>query len=188
MNRRKAIIGLVGLTGAATASYFFYTQTKQEDLNQLDSNKLFIAELAETIIPRTTTPGAKDAKAEEIIILWLKECTDRKTRNNFIRGLEKLKSRCQAAFDKDFMHCSAQERQALLNQFEKEEKPFAPIFGKIQKKFLGTAFMPTLKEYTTKAYCTSFLGATQGLAYVLIPSRREACIPLQTSQKSWATQ
>lgn len=188
MNRRSAILGLFGLGAVSVSSYYFYTQTKEESEVELDKSKTLIAELAETIIPRTTTPGAKDVQAEEIIVLWLKECADRKTRNNFIRGLERLQARCKSAFNKDFLSCSPVERHALLAQFEKEEKPLMPIMGKIQKKLLGAAFVPTLKEYTTKAYCTSQIGATQGLAYVLIPSRREACIELQPNQTSWATQ
>ncbi len=188
MNRRKAIAGMTALVGGAFAANYFYKNTKNEKISSIHDEKLLIAELADTIIPRTDTPGAKDVNSEEIIILLLDDCANRKTQNNFIRGLENVKSLSHSVYHKDFISCSKKERESILTQMEKDEKPFNGIIGKVKSKFFGDGFIATLKEYTANAYCTSMKGATEGLQYVLIPGKRIACVDRAKNEKSWATQ
>jgi hypothetical protein len=48
-------------------------------------------------------------------------------------------------------------------------------------------FFALLKELTVLGYCTSELGATQGLAYLAVPGEYRGCVGLRPGQKSWAT-
>ncbi len=188
MNRRKALLGTALISGIVYSGYKLFDFFTPHNIEKLDLNKALIDELAEIIIPRTETPGAKDVLAGELIIKLLKDCTTTNTQNNFIAGLMQLKSAAISEYGKEFLNCSLPQQITLLNIIEQDEKPFNGIVWKIQKKLLGKSFIYTLKEYTTKAYCTSMLGATQGLKYVLIPGRRLACTDAEPNQKSWATQ
>lgn len=188
MNRRKAILGVAFLTGASFLGYKFYDLTSSEDFSEIDSNKQLIAELAETLIPRTNTPGAKDVNAELMVIKLLNECTDNKTKRNFIKGLHKVNTLSKSQFDKSFIELSTEQKIGVLNLIEQNSKPLIPIIGKVQKKIIGNAFIPTLKEYVSKSYCTSMIGATQGLQYIAIPGKRISCTDLSKNQPSWATQ
>ena len=188
MNRRKALAGLAAIVGGSIAANYVYRNSKNERINSLRDEKLLIGELAETIIPRTDTPGAKDVNAAETIILLLEDCADRKTQNNFIRGLEKIKSQSESSYYKSFFNCTLKEKELLLVMIENEEKPFNGFVGKIKNKFFGESFIFTLKEYTSNAYCSSMKGAQEGLQYVMIPGKRIACVSREKNGKSWATQ
>jgi hypothetical protein len=190
MNRRQAIfrITLAG-TAATTAvsGYKWYEITKTPDLFVLDKQRDLIAALAETIIPATDTPGAKDAGVHDFIIMMIKECTGRKEQNKFINGLQDLQGHCLANYGRPYQQCPLKDQESVLWIFEKKGKPFNGILGKVQNKFLGRSFFTTLKQYTVEGYCTSQPGATKGLAYVSVPGGYQGCIPLTKNQKGWAT-
>jgi hypothetical protein len=191
MNRRTGIKGILalGIVGASSFSIFKYLNLKKTpDIKQLIARKSLIAELAETIIPRTDTPGAKDAKVEDYIIKIITDCTDVKNQNIFINGLADVEDYSRDKFDKSFQKCSIGEKTQVLQHFEKKSHSFNGLVGKVEGKFLGEPFFTQLKKLTVTGYCTSEPGATQGLAYDYIPHNYDACIPLKPHQKSWATQ
>lgn len=188
MKRRQAIFGIVFTGAASYLGYKAYNLWSPESNTQLDTYETLIAEMAECVIPKTNTPGAKDVKAELMIIKLLKECTDAKTCRNFIKGCKSVQEISTSHFDTFFEKLTFENKISVLNMLEKKEKPFHPILGKIQKKVLGATFTSTLKELTVKSYCTSISGATQGLNYLPIPGKRESCIKISKDHKVWATQ
>lgn len=190
MNRRKALgrIALAGIGGAlAFGGYKWYQGSKTPDIPWLEGQKELLASLADTIIPRTDTPGARDAGAQDFILIMLKESTDRKTQNKFIDGLKDLESYCHSHYNQSFTHCPPADRIAVLTRFEQKDRPISGIVGKVEARYLGNPFFSTLKQYTAVAYCTSELGATRGLRYVLVPAEYHGCVPLQPGQPAWAT-
>ncbi|MBC7866102.1 MAG: gluconate 2-dehydrogenase subunit 3 family protein, partial [Gloeobacteraceae cyanobacterium ES-bin-316] len=105
MNRKKAIFSMFLLGGGLVTTfsgYKFYHISKTPDLLFLDGHKDLIADLAEIIIPRTNTPGAKDVKAEDAIITLLKNVADKKTQNNFIDGLKATERFSMNKYSKSF--------------------------------------------------------------------------------------
>lgn len=190
MNRRTLIknILLLGAFGVTSASLFKWFQTtKQPVPDSLDNYELTISELAETIIPRTDTPGAKDVRVEIYIINILENCTDIKTRNNFLKGLESLESYVFDQYNRKLSQCTMAEKIEVLIHFEKKSSYSYHILNKINAKLFGTPFFIKLRELTVEGYCTSKTGATKGLAYDYIPGNYEACVPLYKHQRSWAT-
>ncbi len=173
---------------AVTYSGFrFYNIAKAPDLQFLGEHKALIADLAETIIPKTNTPGAKDVKAEEFIISLIKSGADKKTQNNFIEGLKETEEYSMDRFQKKFTELSVPQQIIVVKQFSEKGKNFSGLLGKAKNKFLGKSFFDILKYYTTVAYCTSRQGATETLAYEYIPGRYNGCVGLSANQKSWAT-
>jgi hypothetical protein len=190
MNRRKAIgrIILAGVGGVlAFGGYKWYEVAKHPDLPWLEHQQELLAALADTIIPPTDTPGARQAGVQDFMIVLLKDCTDRHTLNKFIDGLKDLESHCRSKYHTSFAGCSGADRIAILTHFEKKDRPLPGIWGKAGSRYLGNPFFSTLKEYTALAYCTSELGATRGLAYVPVPTEYHGCLPLQPGQPAWAT-
>ncbi len=190
MNRRKAIRNILlvaGIAVAGGAGYEWYHINKKPVLSDLDQYKALLDELAETIIPRTDTPGAKDAKVGDFIYKAVRDCADKRAQNKFLYGLHDLESYCQSKYSKSFVQLSIAEREAVLLQQEQDSKPRGGIVGKIQHKFMGDSFFTTLKNYTVIGYATSMQGATQGFAYDYIPGTWQAEVPLKPGQRSWAT-
>jgi hypothetical protein len=190
MNRRRAIGSLV-VAGIAGASVFtgmeWFKGRKKPDLQYLDHSKSTIAALAESIIPLSNTPGAGACGLDDFIVKMVKDCTTEAEKNLFIDGLKKLQDRTQDIYGKKFEVCSMTEKKDILQHFERVAKPAKGLLGKIEEKYLPKPFFTLLKEYAVLGYCTSEIGATQGLSYVLIPGAYRGCLPLQAGQKAWAT-
>lgn len=190
MNRRKAILSFLligGGAGAGISGYTWFRLHKTPDTSYLDQNRALIADLAETIIPATDTPGAKAAGADAIIIKLIKDSADRKTRNIFIDGLKTVAEHCQSEYHNNFSSLSPQQQQAVMGWVRNNSTRQPGIIGKVKEKVLGKSFFHILKEYTTIAFCTSKTGASDTLAYNFIPGAYNACMPMTPGQKAWAT-
>ncbi len=190
MNRRKAIYSIFLLGGGIITTYSgfkWYELSKDPDIGFLEKQKELIADLAENIIPRTSTPGAKDVGASVVIISLIKKAADRKTQNNFINGLKDVERYSSDGFGKSFTLLNAVQQHAVVNYFYKKGKNYPGKVGKAKNKILGKSFFEILKYYTTVSYCTSQRGATEGLSYSYIPGQFLPCMDLASNQKSWAT-
>jgi hypothetical protein len=190
MNRRKAIKSFFVVGGTITLSYtgFHWLQLQSTpDFLFLEKNLLLIGHLAETIIPQTNTPGALQANVAPVIVKNIKDCCDKKTQHHFINGLKAIAHYAEEAYHLPFPQLSFLQQTACLQAFQQKEKFRLGMAGKIKNKILGKPFFALLKEYTTMAYCSSMKGAQEGLAYQYIPGSYQSCLPLQPSQKAWAT-
>jgi len=193
MNRRKAVGSLLLLAGAGFATWsgirlrHLYSTPPLEKLKNGAYQDL-ITELAEVIIPATDTPGAKAAGITPFIIRMIEDCTPKKEQNAFIQGLEDLDGYARSRYKRAFILCSEQEKENVAAHFEKRDRPFKGIAGKISHKVLGDSFFIIMKKYTVIGYCTSMQGATRGLAYDYVPGHYAGSVSLRAGQKVWATE
>jgi glucoside 3-dehydrogenase (cytochrome c) hitch-hiker subunit len=190
INRRSALYKIIfwgGLGVFSFSGYNLFRYYGMPNLSIIEKNRPLIASLANTIIPETESPGASSVNVGDFIIKMLNNCTPRNTLNNFLQGLDSIENFCYANYYTSFANCTAEQKLEVLNKFENKQKRRGGIVGKIQKKILGNSFISILKEYTIKGYCTSKLGATQGLAYNSIPGKYIGCLNLKKNQKAWAT-
>ncbi|GGB77868.1 gluconate 2-dehydrogenase subunit 3 family protein [Dyadobacter sediminis] len=147
-----------------------------------------VSEVAEIIIPKTDTPGAKDAKVGEFIEKMLKDCYAEKDQSSFNEGMKELEKR-------DFMKASPAEQTKILKEMETAARTESAKAGEEKKKYTeagkeytdaGVPFFQLVKELTLLGYFTSEAGATQALEYVAVPGRYDGCIDLKPGQKAWA--
>ena len=189
MNRRNAITQMI-LSGAGLVTVFggykWYTGNRYPDLRFLSSNKNLIAALAETIIPRTDTPGAIDAGVPDFICRHITDCCSRKMQNRFINGLKDLQQYAHQQYQQPYERCNDLQQEAVLSFFEAEVAAPAGIMKKVRNRLLGPPFFSILKTSTAEGYCTSEVGATQALAYLHIPGHYDPCTTLTPGQRSWA--
>jgi hypothetical protein len=198
MNRRDALARvalLMGGTLAAPTMVAFLEGCKTGNDTAAAADFAFsqdqlnlVSEVAETIIPKTDTPGAKDAKVGEFVQKMLKDCYYEKDQKSFMAGLEKLE-------DQDFMKAAPAEQTAILTAAEQEsidelkrigeERASAKNAGQTFSE-PGVPFFRLMKELTLLGYFTSEQGAQQALEYVPVPGRYEGCIDLKPGQKAWA--
>ncbi len=194
MIRRQAIQRLLILSGTVAAAGSFLTGWEYRRLHKSPDWTFFagqdtlLAELAETILPATETPGAKTTGVPAFIVYTVKSGLDVKSQNNFIDGLRNLTEFCRSRFGKPFEQCSPAERAQVLTHFEDAARPLHALVGKVKTRLAGKPFFTSLRDLTIIGYCTSEAGATQGLAYDYVPGGFESCLPYAKGQKSWATQ
>lgn len=190
MNRRRAIfIGFI--TGTAGLGIFssvkWFEHKNSPNLQQLGSKLPLLDELAEIIIPKTNTPGAKEAGVGSFILYALFNLTSPKNQRNFLNGLQELEQLAIDECNKGFIYCNKVKQIQILTHFENKGKIQNQFLKKVKTKLLGADFFSTLKKYTVWGYCTSNLGATRGMSYDQLPGKFIPILTLQPGQKAWAT-
>lgn len=189
MNRRKAIGGMLALTGISIASFtgikYFFGNSKS-NRGQLQDYLNLISELVDVIIPPTETPGAKQAKVQYYIIDFMESCSSNKEYNNFFNGLKDLQQTCLNNYSINFEDCLMEQKIEVLENLDNNSDSNS-LLTKIDNKIRGRSFFYILKSLTIEGYCTSEIGATQLLAYVPVPVTYKAITTIELNQKAWAT-
>lgn len=131
---------------------------------------LFLAELGETILPATDTPGAKEAGVERYIDSVVGEVFEEEEREIFTTSLQTFSNKVNEKYTKPFVECSQEERYESTVELMSTQEDFGR----------------TLKLLVVTGFFKSEAGATKVLDFVEVPGRWEACIPLNPDQKTWA--
>jgi hypothetical protein len=206
MNRRDAI-GRVALImgGAVIGAEFFLsgcksTSTQVGDLFDTD-HVAYMNEVADTILPTTSSPGAKAANVGQFMAVMVRDCYTPEDQKTFLEGLTKLDDAAKKKSGSKFLDLNAQQRTDLLVDLDKEQKDFTTQRDKNldadKLKHKGDAnykapelpkhYFRMIKELTLLGYFTSEVGATKALRYIAIPGHYDGCVPYKKGDKAWAT-
>ncbi len=133
-----------------------------------------LAALADTLIPTTTTPGAKDVKAHLFALTMVDDCFKKEDQQKFITGMKAFSDLCEKKNGHSFAKSSPAEREALLKELE------AAGAG----KDAAAEFYHTAKRLTIYGYTNSEFYLTKVQVYELVPARFHGSVPVkQTSKK-----
>jgi hypothetical protein len=143
----------------------------------------FFDEVAETILPATDTPGAREAKVGEFMARIVKDCYTERDQKVFLDGVQALDEASKKKNGKGFMASTPEQRHNLLVELDKEQKEYT---GSKQKDEAAHYFR-MMKELTLWGYFTSEPGATKALRYVAVPGKYQGCIDYKKGDKAWAT-
>jgi hypothetical protein len=138
-------------------------------------------EIAETILPATSTPGAKAAGVGPFIATMVMDSYTAVQQRIFRAGLETLERECRRVSGVTFMTATPQQRLALLERIDREQFEGG---GRTQRG--EPHYFRMLKELTLLGYFTSEIGYTQALRYAETPGRFDPCIPYNPGDKAWA--
>jgi gluconate 2-dehydrogenase gamma chain len=198
MNRREvlqrsaAVLGYT-LTGPVLAGLMQGCKAKPElgYKPQLfnEDQAFLVAELAEVIIPKTDTPGAKDAGVPAFIDGMVYEVYPADARENFMKGLAAFNEEAKKEYGDNFAECTIEQK----NEFVK--KQHEALAGKTDASDAwyksgnkaAKPFIVEMKELTLVGFFTSEPGATQTLQYNQVPGPFKGCVPLAEVGKTWAT-
>jgi hypothetical protein len=133
-----------------------------------------VATIAELIIPKTDTPGARDAGVPAFVDVMLADWANDSERQQFLAGLATVDERTRAVFGKDFIASSAEQQAQIVTDFEAEVARLRDTNGDSNNHFYHQ-----LKWLTLTGYYTSEVGATSELHYRVVPGRYEPCSPLE---------
>lgn len=138
-----------------------------------------VATVAEHIIPRTGTPGARDVGVHRFIDVMMVEYYPVPVRDRFTAGLADLDARATAAHGKPFLQCDAASQRAMVAAFDVDAFAARAPASEVP-------WFRTMKELTLLGYYTSEVGATKELRYERVPGRYDGCVPFATIGRTWA--
>ncbi|HEY0898731.1 MAG TPA: gluconate 2-dehydrogenase subunit 3 family protein [Sphingobacteriaceae bacterium] len=189
MDRREALKSVALLLGGTVigAEMFLQAGCKPATKNVSDlfksDNVAFMNEIAETILPETSTPGAKAAKVGDFMAVMVRDCYKPEDQEVFIEGLSKVNDESDKMYKKNFMELDAKQRTAVLTALDVEQRKYAEEKEEGQPNH----YFRMMKELTLLGFFTSEVGATKALRYLPVPGRYDGCMPYKKGDKAWAT-
>lgn len=144
-----------------------------------------IAELAETILPKTQTPGAKDLNIDRFIDKMLHQVFSPDKQQLFVTGLNEFEKQSKELNGKTFLDSSPEQRAKLLTKLEQETEKTPPsVWGINLKKDAGPLpFYRQAKSLTLLGYFTSQEIGKKILVYDPVPGPFAGDIPLTPATK-----
>ncbi len=188
MNRRELLKNISLLTGASVlgADFFLSGCQKADDgaavVGLFNKNEIaLLDEIADTIIPRTNTPGAKDAQVGLFMANFVSDCYEEKEQAIIKAGMATLENASQTQFKKGFLKITPQQRQALL------QKAAAAAKAANEKQIddAPTPYFTLFQQLALMGYFTSEPGFTEVLRFEIVPGKYEGCIDYK-GETAWA--
>jgi hypothetical protein len=176
MNRRLAISSSLVIT----AGIFLIPSCLQDrrkptiKLRNLDidaKQEDMLADLMETIIPKTSTPGAKDILSHEFALMMVDDCLSPDDQKQFMRGLNQFESDAKTRFGVSFINCTQEQKTTLLQSIEKKTGIPADELS----------FYNSTKRLGIQSFTSSQFFLTRIHVYEMVPSRFHGCVPLSKS-------
>jgi hypothetical protein len=194
INRREALsrVALImGGTVLGAEAFLSGCKTNTKGVSFSKDDIAFLNEVAETIIPTTSTPGAKEAKVGEFMQVMVSDCYEEKDQAIFLEGIKKLDEASKKLNGKSFMESTPEQRNTLLVALDKEAKEEAARAAEEKKtnptKEFSKHYFTMMKQLTLSGYFTSEVGATKALRYIAVPGKFDGSYPYKKGDKAWAT-
>ena len=132
-----------------------------------------VAEIAEILIPRTSTSGARDAGVPAFIDLALDALYSAEDQARFKAGLAEFETAARAT-GKAFLEQDEQSRADFLHN------TLSVALGSEPKP---KPFILMTRELTLLGYFSSQVGITENMEYVAVPTAYHGCVPLSQMKK-----
>src|SRR3954466_3215913 len=81
----------------------------------------YLDEIADTILPTTSTPGAKAAKTGAFMALMVRDTYKPNDQQRFREGMKKVDDATQKAYNVSFMKATPDQRLTILTALDKEQ-------------------------------------------------------------------
>jgi hypothetical protein len=165
----------------------------------------FLDEVGETILPKTKTPGAKEAGIGKFMETMVNDTYDKNNQKIFHEGINKLNEACEKKFDTSFMKATAQQRTELLVELDKEAKAYQKEKSEFdreqnkkeaaekekgnndyKKETKPTHYFTLMKQLSLLGFFTSKPGATMALRHEAVPGKYDGNLPYKRGDRAWA--
>ena len=137
---------------------------------QIDpQEEIMLADLAETILPKTDTPGARDISAHLFVLKMVDDCATKEQQENYIKGMKEFESFVEKKTGKSFSAIDDAQRKSIVAELN-QQKP--------SEKGMGFFYQAT-KYLTIEAYTTCEYYLTKIRGYKMLPGKFQGCVPIQ---------
>lgn len=204
MNRRELLKLISAATGVAfigptALAYEARPPVTLEQTGFTQQEVDFLNEVAEVIIPKTDTPGAKQANVGQIMAVLVADCYPSVLQKTFRKGMEALDEAATRQFSRPFLLLEPAQRTELLTQLDEEARQHNRQQGiwAVESRLPNSRredstqpvphYFSLFKQLTLFGFFTSKEGGTQVLRYVPVPGKYDGNIEYKKGQKAWAT-
>ena len=172
MQRRSAVKNIALTIGAAIilpswANAWNRDSFLKNHFSIASAPENLLAEIVETIIPKTNTPGAKELNIQQFVPKMIADCYDKKAQGIYAKGFELVDINAKNLFSKSFLECDTKQRLEVLNKMSKSENS------------AEKSFIQLVKGLTIKGYLSSEYVMTNLRIYEYAPARYHGCVPVK---------
>ncbi|WP_229310733.1 gluconate 2-dehydrogenase subunit 3 family protein [Larkinella arboricola] len=171
MERRNALkslaIAMGGLVSLPSWATHWNPTTLPTGQNLLSPKAdALLAEVVETIIPATDTPGAKALGVHTFIQKIVTDCLEPSAQEGLTKGLTAVDALAQKTYSKPFTALDASQRSDLLKGMSQSTEAG-------QKDFFSMVKGMTIRGYMTSEYVMNNI-----TRYQMIPGFYHGCVPV----------
>ena len=188
MDRREAITQVSWILGGTIIGSGIFLETgcksNTEQVKDFFDKQTIVLlnEMGETILPKTSTPGAKEAKVGEFMAIMVKDCYTKKDQGIFREGIKRLDKKCKDENGKTFMDCTPEERTKFFMKMDALQKAYMSAKTPEQPSH----YFRMVKELTLLGFFTSEIGSTKALRYIETPGKYDGNVPYKKGDRLWA--
>ncbi|WP_246162136.1 gluconate 2-dehydrogenase subunit 3 family protein [Sphingobacterium phlebotomi] len=164
INRRTALRRLLYIAGGALLLPACYRQSgkatiEMTNLEIEEEQENLLAELVETIIPSSDTPGGKELLLHLFVLKMVDDCHNPEDQKAFMEGIVAFSAYAHEATGQDFMEMDADKRLAFLEAIPE-------VADEQVKRFYAITKRRTIQGYMNSKYVMTDLKK-----YELVPGR-----------------
>ncbi len=171
MQRRNAIKSLSLAFGGLVALPSWASNWTPDSIGKVSNlsynDDALLGEIVETIIPETSTPGAKSLKVHQFAQRMINDCYGEEPQKIFKEGLKKTEELAQQTYQKSFVACDATQRKALLNKMLDSSDNTTKQFANLIKRL-------TIQGYTNSEYYM-----VNVIKFNMAPGFYHGCVPVK---------
>ncbi|MEI9807430.1 MAG: gluconate 2-dehydrogenase subunit 3 family protein [Bacteroidota bacterium] len=210
MDRRELLKMVALATGTVfIGGEFFLSGCKNPEAGTSaefsEDDMAFLDEVGETILPKTNTPGAKEAKIGAFMAIMVNDCYTASEQKTFHEGIKQLNDACKAMHDVSFMKATPEQRKSLLIKLDADAKKYAKEktdFDNEQVKKekeehekgntgfkreqRSSHYFSMMKQLTISGFFTSKEGRNGALRYTPVPGKYNADLDYKKGDKAFA--
>ena len=210
MDRRELLKMIAVVTGTAfIGGEFILSGCKNPEAGSSmefsADDTAFLDEVAETILPKTNSPGAKEAKTGAFMAIMVNDCYTADEQKTFHAGIQKLNDACKAMHNDSFMKATPEQRKSLLikldsdaKEYSKSRKDFDIEQTKKEKEETekgntgfkreqwAAHYFTMMKQLTISGYFSSKEGREGALRYTPVPGKYDGDLDYKKGDKAFA--
>lgn len=174
MNRRAALRNVIIFSAGTAVLPSCWQSDKSlvvlKNLSITGSEEKMLAQLSDTILPKTNFIGATDLKAHEFALMMVDDCYAPDAQKVYITGMKNFDKLVESKYGKSFTNCTPAQKKEWLTEVENKQN--------IPEDVLG--FYGLTKKHTLQAFTTSKEYMTDVIKYKMVPgSDFKGCVPLK---------
>ncbi|WP_080241322.1 gluconate 2-dehydrogenase subunit 3 family protein [Spirosoma rigui] len=170
MQRRSVLKNLAVTVGGLVSLPAWASGWTPDSLGRVATVSLdeegLLAEIVETFIPETTTPGAKSLKVHQFALRMIRDCYGEPAQKTLQQGLALTDATAQQAYTKPFASCDTPQRLDVLTKLNASTDP------------AGKAFVDMMKRLTIQGYVNSEYYLVNVEKFNMAPGFYHGCVPV----------